>query len=77
MPYWMHGVDSDWARGLFMLILMVVLWTAPVAVVLVAVRRYTRPARAEDRSLHILNERFARGEIDKDDYEQRRSALQH
>ncbi|TMF88531.1 MAG: SHOCT domain-containing protein [Chloroflexi bacterium] len=35
-----------------------------------------RPADSGDSALNILNERFARGEIDQQEYEQRKAALQ-
>jgi putative membrane protein len=34
------------------------------------------PRREHDRALEILNERFARGEIDREEYEERRRVLE-
>jgi putative membrane protein len=61
--------------------LMHVLWWVLVIAGIVAVIRWLvdggrrgRPAD-ENRALDILKERFARGEIDKDEYEERRRIL--
>lgn len=36
----------------------------------------SEPRREHDRALEILNERFARGEIDREEYEERRRVLE-
>jgi putative membrane protein len=58
-----------------MAIWMVVSWVGVVLVVIWAVRALSGggPGRA---AIRILEERFARGEIDRDEFEQRRSALE-
>jgi putative membrane protein len=74
----MWGGGAGWIFGPIMMILFVALI---VAVVVLVVRwlggagggaaQAARPKAALD----ILEERFARGEIDKDEFEQRRQAL--
>jgi putative membrane protein len=63
-----------------MAVMMAVFWGAIVAVIVLLMRG--RPAdqgpQAPTRptSREILDERFARGEIDREEYEDRRAALQ-
>jgi putative membrane protein len=63
-----------WAGGLGMLVLMLFLLTALI-VVAVVLRRRWQPATPDRTARQILDERFARGEIDHEDYERRRDAL--
>ena len=62
-------------------IVMLLLWGALIALVVWAVRSYHSPAvpssspQAARRSDEILAERFARGEIDEDEFRRRREAL--
>ena len=70
-----HMMGGGWIFGPIMMILFVALI---VAVVVLIVRwlggsatQGTKPKAAQD----ILEERFARGEIDKDEFEARRQAL--
>lgn len=59
-------------------ILMAVFWVAIVALVVWAVRSFGGPARPDsDRAMRILEERFARGEIDQQEYEERRRVLEN
>ncbi len=57
------------------------LWWALVVVAIVALLRWTRgrdpqrPSAGPDRALDTLRERFARGEIDAEEYEARRRVL--
>ncbi|MDP8969044.1 MAG: SHOCT domain-containing protein [Actinomycetota bacterium] len=68
--------------GLLILLLIVALLTAGLAYLLRALRR-PHPGGADSpdtpgesqRALQILEERYARGEIDHEDYEQRRRTL--
>lgn len=57
-------------------ILMAVLWVAIVASFVWALRSFGRTARPDpDQAMRILEERFARGEIDQQEYEERRRVL--
>lgn len=70
-----------WYGGWWMAIWMLLFWAGVILLVVWAVRAATgdsqRTGRSEhDRALHILEERFARGEIDRDEFEERRSVLE-
>jgi len=56
------------------LLVMLVFWGGVIALGIWAFRR-VRPSDSGDSALSILNERFARGEIDQQEYEQRKGAL--
>ena len=65
-----------WLGPLFMLgllVLLVVLTTAVVRAMGGGSTGQSRPARG---AREILDERFAKGEIDREEYEQRRKALE-
>jgi putative membrane protein len=66
--------DGSWIGLLF----MVLFWVGVIALVVWGVRQGgSTPAAAAgpSRALDILEERFARGEIDLEEFELRRSAL--
>lgn len=71
-----HGW-TGWGDWIWMTVGMVAFWGLLIALVLWAVRRTSdrgplgRPRNAPE----ILEERFARGEIDQDEFEERREAL--
>ncbi len=70
MWYW-HGM-GPWGW-----LMMVAFWAVVVFLIVWAVRSTATPGqREEDTPLRILDERLARGEIDRDDYEERRQILQ-
>jgi putative membrane protein len=65
--------------GWWMMLWMLLFWAGIVLVLVWAVRGVFDGGRTStgDRhtALEILEQRFARGEIDRDEFEQRRSAL--
>lgn len=69
-----------WGAGAWvMVMLMVLFWGAIIATVVWAIRQY-RPRDADrgdtaTSAMRILEERFARGEMDQDEFEQRRRTL--
>lgn len=71
MSWWMSG--WTWFWGLLVVVVLVAL------LVWVLVRLSSRQAPTSDRTqldaLQILEERFARGEIDQDEFENRRAVL--
>lgn len=70
MWYW-HGM------GLWGWLMMVAFWAVVIFGIVWAVRTTTAPRqRDEDSALRILAERLARGEIDREDYEERRRVLE-
>lgn len=67
------------AGGWWMALWMFLFWAGIILLVVWAVRAL--PDRGDARSdrnraIEILEERFARGEIDRDEFEQRRSTLE-
>ncbi|AHE98359.1 hypothetical protein THITH_08905 [Thioalkalivibrio paradoxus ARh 1] len=67
---WGHGTTGLWwlASGIALVVFL--------GAVLVLLSRLARRARPrKDAALVILNERYARGELDREDFEQRRRAL--
>lgn len=63
--------------GLWGWLMMVVFWAVVIFGIVWAVRTTTSPSqRDEDSALRILDERLARGEIDREDYEERRRVLE-
>lgn len=84
----MSGWDGGWGWGawLAMGLTMLVLFGLIAAVVVVLLRppehrdgstaaRTASPPPAEDQALRILDERFARGEVDEQEYRSRRELL--
>jgi len=69
----MMGPMMGWAWLLFWLLLLAVLVVGVVYVVRSLSDHAGRPASS---ALQILEERFARGEIDGDEFEERRRALE-
>ena len=73
---WFHD-GMGWGGWLVMLLSMVAFWALVVWVV-VALFRDTRPGdavQAHHTPQHILEERFARGEIDETEYRARTGVL--
>lgn len=69
--YWGNG-DWNWAAGLVMTASMVLFWGLIAWVIVALVRRPGDRPRGPDE---ILDDRFARGEIDEDEYRRRRDTL--
>jgi putative membrane protein len=75
MPYWNHSAAMGWFGGIGMLVLMALVLAALVALVVVLVRRAPQPTNPDDTARRILDERYARGDIDQDEYQRRRDTL--
>ncbi|HZR12194.1 MAG TPA: SHOCT domain-containing protein [Acidimicrobiia bacterium] len=82
----MHDWYGGWGPGgwVAMGLLMLAFWAAVAAVIVYVVRSTGRThdapaprpqARPEDEALRILDERFARGDIDAEEYTHRRELL--
>ena len=77
----MWGWGDSWWNWLAMFLMMVIFWGGIVALIVYAMRggsqrdAAARPETPDARSL--LEERFARGEISEDEFEQRRRVLEH
>lgn len=77
-----YGPHMMWETGwMFLGPLMMILFVALIVVAVVLLVRWLSDHRTGDRpgsdgrALEILKERFARGEIDKEEYEERRRLL--
>ncbi|MBI2219080.1 MAG: SHOCT domain-containing protein [Candidatus Rokubacteria bacterium] len=73
--WWMWG-----AGGVVMMLMMLTFWGLVITGLVLGVRWLARQGREErpdrsDRALDILRERYARGEIDKEEFEARRRDL--
>jgi len=80
--FWHYGWDWGWGHTLFGSAMMVLFWGGLIALVVLAVRwfggRPSAPAEASKtpkQALEILRQRFARGEIEKADFEERSRLL--
>jgi putative membrane protein len=58
----------------YVLVIFLLFWGGVIALVIWAIRRATS---SRGRALQILQVRFARGEIDQQEFEQRKAALRH
>jgi putative membrane protein len=80
--YWHHGWDWGWGHMLFGSLMMVLFWGGIILVIVLAVRwlggkssHGAAPPASRKGALDILEERFARGEIDKEEFEERKRLL--
>jgi putative membrane protein len=66
------------AGGVVMMLMMLVLWGLVIAGIVLGIRWLARQGREErpDRALDLLRERYARGEINKEEFEARRRDLE-
>ncbi len=78
---WHHMMDWGWGYMIFGGLMMVVFWGGIILLIVLAVRWIggsltdRTPSPASKSALDILDERFARGEIDGDEYEERKKVL--
>jgi len=73
-----HPMMFMWgAWGIGMLVMMLLFWGVVIAGLVLAGRALLRLGRGrpDDRALEILRERYARGEIDKQEFETRKRDL--
>jgi putative membrane protein len=79
-PAWdgssMHPMWGAW--GISMMVVMLAFWALVIAAIVLGVRWLVTDRRLSvpDRPLAILRERYARGEINKDEFEARRRDLE-
>lgn len=82
-PYaWHYGGDWGWGHMVFGSVMMLLFWGVVIVGIVLVVRwlsggppHGSTSAPAKNRALEILQERFARGEIDEDEYEKRKRLL--
>lgn len=72
---WDHHHGYGWVGALFMILTMVMFWGGLITLTVLLIRRSTHPSAEQDSARRILDERLARGEIDREEYEQRGQAL--
>jgi putative membrane protein len=76
MRYWDHDYGWGWFGALMMIVTMVLFWGGLGTIAYLLVRKLSHVGRDADRTADkILDERFARGEIDEDELKARRAAL--
>ncbi len=70
--WWMWG-----PAGAVMMLMMLVFWAVVITGLVAGIRWLARQGRQQrpDRALDILRERYARGEINKEEFEARRRDL--
>lgn len=77
-PYaWGWRMHPMWGWGLGMMAMMLAFWAIVIVAVVVGMRWFvgqTKSVRG-DSALEILRERFARGEIEKDEFEAKKKQL--
>jgi putative membrane protein len=71
--WWMWG-----AWGIGMMLIMLLFWGAVIAAIVVAIRWLLRQGREprSDSALEILRQRYARGDLTKDDFDRMKKELQ-
>lgn len=78
---WDWGHPMMWGWGMGMMVMMLVFWGLVIAGVVLLVRWLAGLGSGRDgggradRALEILRERYARGEIDREEFESRRRDL--
>ncbi|MEC5382035.1 hypothetical protein VSX64_14270 [Aurantimonas sp. C2-6-R+9] len=80
--YWDYGGDWGWGHMISGSLMMILFWGGLIVLIVLAVRWAGSGASqgggspsSTKRGLDILCERFARGEIDRQEFEERRSLL--
>ncbi|MGH7333919.1 MAG: SHOCT domain-containing protein [Candidatus Rokuibacteriota bacterium] len=73
----MHPMWGAWGVwGISMMVVMLVFWALVIAGLVFGVRWLVTERRLPDRALAVLRERYARGEIDRDEFETKRRDLE-
>jgi putative membrane protein len=77
---WNYG--WSWGHMIFGMLMMILFWGGVIAAIVLLVRwlgtgssATNAPAPIQGRALEILKERFARGEIDREEFEERKRLL--
>jgi putative membrane protein len=73
-----HMMGGGWFMGPFMMMVLIIFLVGAGIYVLRSLGHTAKPgaAGAHDSALTILRERFAKGEIDREEFEERRKALE-
>jgi putative membrane protein len=79
MWWWGHGFGGGWAWMLMGGLMMIVFWGIVIGLVIFAIRAFARTSsgnqsnsvpQTSDTALTIAKERYARGEMNKAEYEE-------
>lgn len=70
------GHMGDWPMAVFGWLFMVLIVVLVVVLVWSATRRSETPGRSGRTALDLLDERYARGEIDREDYLERKADME-
>ncbi len=80
--YWHHGGGWGWDHMIPGAFMMILFWGGLIAVIFLAIRWFggrssqgATETASGSNALEILEERFARGEIDKEEFEERKRVL--
>ena len=57
----------------YALLVVLLFWGAIIALIIWVIRRFSSTGGSSTNALNILKDRFARGEIDQQEYEQRKA----
>ena len=70
MCYWGNGAIGGW--GIFGVVMMVASWVAVIVLVVWGIKRFTqeKTTTTSKGALDIAKERYAKGEISKEEFEQ-------
>lgn len=77
-PYdWGWGMHPMWGWGVGMMFVMCIFWAFVIVALIVGIRWFVThgPCARSDSALEILRQRYARGEIEKDEFDAKRKAL--
>ena len=70
------GSWDNWGGALVMTLMMLVFWGGLIGLIAYSIRGSRSPdEKSSPSAIQQLEERFARGEIDKDEFEERRRVL--
>lgn len=86
-PGMMGGYGAGWGMGWFGMIAMLVFWVLVIVAMVYLIRWLAVSSKAggregrhwgtyEDSALEILKKRYARGDIDKEEFEEKRKVLE-
>lgn len=80
MP-WGWGMGDGWGFGIFGMLLGLVFWALLIAGIILGIKWLLEQTRAGasgrgESALEILKKRYARGEIDKEEFEDKKKDLQ-
>lgn len=80
--YWHYGGNWGWGHMIFGSVMMLLFWGVIIVGIVIVVRwlaggvsQQSGSSPARKRSLEILEERFAKGEIEKEEFEERKRLL--